>query len=202
MSTAPAPSPDRLDLLPSGPFCLLAGADLPWFFNERSATDSGIYLFTVRTGAGERVAYVGETGRAFRERLREHLFLYLNGTYNIYDSSQFAVGTLVELWHGMLHLNDARRAHEFLARHRELVPHLDRQLRTLRIWLLRTTVDRRTRRLMESAIARALKGKPAPIGTFHEAGVRYEYREAGEPSVKFSVRESERFLGLPARLST
>ncbi|RMF73504.1 MAG: hypothetical protein D6738_08580 [Acidobacteria bacterium] len=165
------------------------------------AKQRGIYLFTVEYDGKELVHYVGETGREFRERLREHLFLYLNGTYNIYDGRSFASGRLVRVWEGMLQWNEARRAEDYLRRQAELSPELLANIRVIRLWLLPTEVERRTRRLMEGAIARALMSQPAPVGTFHEQ-IQYEYRSDDEPPVEFTLEAHDRFAGMPERMTT
>jgi len=190
-----------LCLRASGPFGFLANGRTPYVLEAEEAKQSGIYLFTVESDGKELVHYVGETGREFRERLREHLFLYLNGTYSIYDGVSFASGRLVRIWEGMLRWNEACRAEEFLARHAELIPELMANVQAIRLWLIPTDVERRTRRLVEGAIARALMSQPAPVGTFHEQ-IHYEYRDDDEPSVEFTFEDHDRFVGMPERMAT
>lgn len=184
-----------------GPFGFLTDGQVPYVLEATAARQRGIYFFAVAHGSQELVHYVGETGREFCTRMREHLPLYLNGTFDIYDSDRFAAGHLHRLWEGMLRWDSIRRANEFLNRHAELFPHIEKQIRAIRLWLLPTDVERRTRRLVEGSIARALMTQPAPVGTFHEQ-IHYEYRDDDEPSVPFTIANHERFVGMQARLTT
>ncbi len=199
LSDEPADAMPRLQ--PQGPFSLLTTTEMPCVLEVGAAAQSGIYLFSIEHEGRDLVHYVGETGRSFAQRLREHLFAYLNGTYNVYEPEAFAAGQLDQIWEGMLSWSAGLRAGEFLARSDELMPAMRANLHRIRLWLLATDVDRRTRRLMETAIARHLMDQAAPIGTFHEP-IKYEYRGPDEPSIEFAIDMHAQFIGMPPTLAT
>jgi hypothetical protein len=61
-------------------------------FKAAAASSPGIYLWTVDTKDGHLIYYVGETGSAFRQRVRQHWCAQMAGMYHIYDLEQFALG--------------------------------------------------------------------------------------------------------------
>ena len=191
-----------LCLLAHGPFGWLRDEELPCVFDVPAGLKAGVYIWSIDFSGSELVHYVGETGRSFKDRFREHLFAYLSGQYHIYEQASFESGRLAPLWDGMWRYGCEVYAAEFLARRAELADALYLNLRSLRLWLVEIDTDRRQRRLFEGAIATTLRQQPPPIGDFQEADVRYEYRGDDEPSVSFSIKSPRPFRGLPAVIAT
>ena len=200
--------PETIKLSVNGPFnWLCEPGSVPCIFDARESQEHGIYFWTVRHDDGERVHYVGETGRTFAVRFREHLFAYLSGQYHIYEPADFASGVRRSLWDGMWRSGGETQAAAFLDRAAHLLPALHQNLRDMRLWLVPITVERRTRCLIEGAIARALSDQPESVGAFQEPDIKYQYRDANdrdanEPSVEVEMPEYPSFVGLPSRLQT
>jgi len=193
---------DSISLNALGPFSYLTDGNEPYALDAAQAKLSGIYLFTIPHNDKELVHYVGETGRQFSKRLREHLFCYMNGTYNVYDASTFAQGSLDNrIWKEMLFSGEARRAEDFIARHREIFPQLAQMLKTIRLWLIPIDIDSVIRKNIEAAIARALLREPHPVCSFHEK-IRYTAPRNSEDSILFSIENHDLFLGMPHEMST
>lgn len=192
------------ELVPYGPFSLLTGSRHPCLFEASIPHGPGIYLFTVEIDGRHLVHYVGETGREFAVRLKEHLLAYCGGQYAIMQPDCLARGELSVVWEGMYpwHRNSERRARMFLEQSHVIMPVLRHQIDLVGIWLFPLQTDARTRKLIEATIAAHLRKQPAPVGTFIEAGVRYESRDPCEPSVRFRVSSAEMFHGIPDMLAT
>jgi hypothetical protein len=118
-----------------GPFSWLTGLDHACIFESPVANFSGVYLWSVPYEGAEMVYYVGETGRSFRDRLKEHLASYLAGLYRVWEPELFARGEKRLVWDGMWRRGEEVRMGDFLARHTELAPRIHQIVRLLRFHL-------------------------------------------------------------------
>jgi len=67
---------------------------------RRRSSQAGIYLWTVPFPDGHLTYYVGETGRSFNIRLRQHHEELVSARYHIYSAEEFARGEKLALWPG------------------------------------------------------------------------------------------------------
>ncbi len=193
---------EPMRLISRGPFSWLKEDGGRYLFESPEAREHGIYLWTVPHVGHELVYYVGETGRSFADRTREHLFCYLGGRYRIHKAKSFIAGQRAQIWPGMWKSGDEYRANEFLQRRSELGTHLHQMLSSMRIWLIPMGTHQRTRCLIEGAISQALRQASEPACSFQEDDIRYQYRGNDEPTAVFTIGNARRFIGLPERMST
>ena len=73
------PSPLTIEFY--GPFSWTSTDDSTSVFKSSIAAKLGVYLWTVSTSEGELIYYVGQTGRSFSVRMREHFEQQLSGMY-------------------------------------------------------------------------------------------------------------------------
>jgi hypothetical protein len=64
--------PDEITISFAGPFSWAGTPDAPCVRDTDVVCKAGIYLWTVPLTDGHLVYYVGETGRSFSIRLRQH----------------------------------------------------------------------------------------------------------------------------------
>lgn len=64
--------PEEITVSFAGPFSWPGTPDTPCVYNADGARKIGIYLWTVSLPDGHLIYYVGETGRSFEIRLRQH----------------------------------------------------------------------------------------------------------------------------------
>jgi hypothetical protein len=71
----------------------------------------GIYIWAFRFREQHWVYYLGETGKSFLQRHLEHITLYYEGYYRIYDAAALARGERKVVWEwAMGPSNQPRRA--------------------------------------------------------------------------------------------
>jgi hypothetical protein len=75
-----------------GPFAAVERSEVPCVFTSPVALKGGIYLWTVNVNGQERPWYVGQTTRAFRDRIAEHVRGFLSGEYRTYDADALGRG--------------------------------------------------------------------------------------------------------------
>lgn len=83
--------PAKFELTWKGPYSWING-DNDNVYVQSAASDSGIYMWAVEYGGRYLIYYVGETGKTFSERLRQHEALYWNGTYRTLMRATFRGG--------------------------------------------------------------------------------------------------------------
>jgi hypothetical protein len=84
-----------------GPFGWGADKSIPSIYDSEHSDKAGIYIWTVLTTEGDELAwYVGETGRSFAKRFREHQHKQAIGSYNIYEPEKFILGQKIRIWGG------------------------------------------------------------------------------------------------------
>ncbi|MFZ2423432.1 MAG: GIY-YIG nuclease family protein [Anaerolineae bacterium] len=175
--------------------------DVPGIQDVTTASNPGIYLWTVQTDSGELVYYVGETGRSFVARMAEHLTQQLSGMYHIYEPESFRNGVKHALWRGAYgQEKEPSGVAGFLDLLPTIAPSLASFVRLMRFRLAPLDAERRLRERIEVAIALHLKDQPDPIGSFQEEGVRYRRRLPDEVLVTVTCRADGVIFGLPASL--
>jgi len=180
-----------------GPLWCVATEGKPSVFRSPVSSLPGIYLWTIPYGDSELVYYVGETGRGFAARTKEHLQGHLAGMYEIYDADEFSQGRKVLLWEGIWKQGTEYKMAEFLERHDELAPHIRGMLHLYRLHLAPCDFEKRLRLRIEAALAAALYEQPGIVGQFQDTGVSYCPRRPDEEPVHVNIEADGHILGLP-----
>jgi hypothetical protein len=143
-----------LELHFHGPFALMKGLGVPCVFDEPTARQGGVYLWTVPGGgAKERPWYVGQTQRSFALRLAEHVSCFLSGQYTVYEPACLVRGEH-RLAERAVPVRWPDTLPDFLAHADVLVPKVREVLRIMRVHLAPMTADARLLNRVEGSIAR------------------------------------------------
>ena len=154
----------------------------------------GIYLWAVHVHNGYLTYYVGETGKTFNERMKEHASNYLSGLYRIYEPESFRAGRKVLLWQGMWQKGTQDLLPDFLERYSEYAPKILDMLGSLKLFVAPLDVEPRIRKRIESSIAHCLYNKSKPICDFQETEIRYARRSSSEePFIVENVLQEDIF---------
>jgi hypothetical protein len=191
--------PEEIIVSFAGPFSWHGTPDAPRVYNADEARTIGIYLWTVPLPDGHLIYYVGETGRSFENRLREHYEEIISARYHVYSAVEFARGEKLALWPGRWDVKDRKSADECLANCQRLSEPIREMMLTLRLFLAPMSCDTRTRRRIEAAIAQPLYAVPGKVGGFQDRGVRYDPRMPSEQPVACVVSCPVTLLGVPER---
>lgn len=116
---------------------------------------------------------------------------------------QWRANSVVEqtsYWPGHFGINRKSEA-ECQANATRLAEPIQKMMPVLRFFLAPLSCDPRTRKRIESAIARALYDQPGMIGAFQEQGVRYNPRIHSEQAVACVINSPALLLGVPQRFS-
>ena len=177
-----------------GPFRWFGSGDV--LFDQDVASSPGLYLFTVPHDSGYLTYYVGETGRSFGERLKEHSRDYLSGMYRIFDPAQFATGKKVLIWDAMWRRGEERRLGEFVSRLPELSVAAGQLLDCMRLFVGPLDAPQRMRRRIEAALAKHLYEQPGIVGVFQDEDIAYKGRLPDEDPLTVHFCASAEILGL------
>lgn len=179
------------------------GTNKDVLFTQPEAKRFGIYLWTVPFKKQYLTYYVGETGKSFAERFKQHSRDCLDGFYRIFDPHHLAAGEKRLIWGGMWkpERKDPSIMLEFLNQYSELSPVIYEYLGLFRIFLAPLDVERRIRQRIEAAIATRLREQPGLIGEFQDEGIRYLPKRTDEEPITVRLTAYEPILGLCNELS-
>ena len=135
------PSPLTIEFY--GPFSWTSTDDSTSVFKSSIAAKLGVYLWTVSTSEGELIYYVGQTGRSFRVRMREHFVQQLSGMYMVYEPELFVQGKKQMAWQGMLARGQESRIPEYLERLPELLSAVRGFAKQMRFFISTTRLRRK-----------------------------------------------------------
>lgn len=183
-----------------GPFSWLGETNAPSLFDEDISKKSGIYLWTIETQEGFLVYYVGETGRTFSERMKEHLMGHLAGFYHLNDPDEFQKGKRVPLWPGIFDIENKVSLSTLGKKHSELSDLIYQLSQQYRFFFASTKIEKRLVERIESAIAIHLYNQKGVVGDFQEKGIRYRPRWTRETPVKVSFTTTKKIIGFPTEL--
>ena len=185
-----------------GPFHWKRSTSLPCLFEAPEGKQGGIYLWTVQVGPEERVHYIGQSRRSFRQRLKEHLDCYLTGEYKIVEPTLLAQGRLTSAWDGAAAFDDAgRRLEEWLDSWEIVLPELKLLLETFKFHLAPFDGDKRLQERVEGAIgAHFLCHEDEAIREFLDPGSRFLPRRAHEDPIRFTFETDSAIAGFPKEL--
>ena len=175
--------------------------DEPSIFSAETAQQPGIYLWSIETGQGEWLYYIGETARTFADRMKEHLREYLGGMYTFFAPDEFLQGEKRILWKGMAARGEETRALDYLRRHAELAPALEQIISAIHFWLAPLTLDKRMSNRIEGALASHFASLPGLVGGYQDPEVRYYLRDSSEEPIEVSFLNPPPIVGFPLKLS-
>lgn len=172
----------------SGPFPLAAiKPDDPFM-------GSGVYIWAVKQMTGNyRVHYVGQTGRSFYKRTKEHIIHILGGNYGIWDSNAMKKGKLDVVWDGLWRsgtISDLIESFEVVGSAAKSY------LSTLDLFLGNVTDDKHLRLHIEKAIVLALRESPE-TNSLLPSDIRYRASKKNKPDIKLNINCSSDIEGLP-----
>lgn len=191
--------PEEMTVSFAGPFSWSGTSDAPSLFDAEERRGSGVYLWTVALPEGHLIYYVGETGRSFGTRFREHYLEHAAAMYHVYSPAEFACGEKVALWPGHFDAMHRKSEKECITKHGELCEQIQKMTLMFRFFLAPIYCEDRIRRRIEAAIAQALYAAPGIIGAFQDRGVRYNARTSNEDPIRCRAISSKSLLGLPER---
>jgi hypothetical protein len=183
----------------AGPFSWCGSPDAPFVHDADEARKAGIYLWTVPLPDGHLIYYVGETGRSFNIRLRQHYEELVSARYHVYSAVEFARGEKVMLWPGRWDVVDRKSDHECQQNCSRLSKQIRDMIFVLRFFVAPLSCDKRTRQRVEAAIAQPLYTISGMIGGFQDHGVRYDPRLPDEQPIACVVSSPVSLLGIPER---
>jgi integrase len=124
---------EGIALVWSGPFPLrtIAAPDAP-----PEAQAAGVYVWTARVGDEWWPYYIGETGKTFATRQREHLRLYHEGEYRVCEPRAFSEGRKVLLWPGAYGPQNRYKLPWFRLILRDIAPALEAFISLLNVFLI------------------------------------------------------------------
>ncbi|ACR78788.1 hypothetical protein Kole_0059 [Kosmotoga olearia TBF 19.5.1] len=96
-----------------GPYKLF-GNDGNSLFNTDISRKNGIYFWTVKYKNGYLIDYIGETGKTFCQRMKEHLIETLGGNYRICDPDKLLQGKEKIVWNGLWRKGTRDKIGEFI----------------------------------------------------------------------------------------
>lgn len=83
-----------------GPFGL-CGDHSKLLFNEDISHSAGIYLWTFKFKERYLIDYIGETGKSFYQRMKDHMIQQMGGNYRICDPKALMNGKEKIIWNGL-----------------------------------------------------------------------------------------------------
>ncbi len=181
-----------------GPFSWTAENSI---FKASLGKKPGIYLWTIPYAkGGDLVYYVGETGRSFSTRMKEHFLEHMSGGYHLYDPAEFLKGNKKMLWPGRYDPKIKTTIEEFLEKYSSLKEPIETLAKLYRFWLAPVDIDKRLRERIEAGIATFLYSQPGIIGKFQDEGIRYRGRKDNENPVEILIETEGTIIGMPKQL--
>lgn len=188
---------DVVNLKLSGPYKLF-GNRAQLFFDADVSQKNGIYLWTIKYGNGYLIDYIGETGKTFSKRMKEHLIEMLGGNYRICDPDMLLQGKERIVWNGLWRKGTRDNIGKFIRDYEDYAPIIKRYIEIHDIFLAPLTVDRRTRQLIEGNVAKIIKGQNPPVSNLLPSDIRYVYnRKENEEGFIVHIESNENVFGLP-----
>jgi hypothetical protein len=158
----------------------------------------GVYVWSVPYGGTHVAYYVGETGRSFNDRLRDHASQYLGGIYRLYDPAEFARCERGQpVWEGLWRDGITHRMGHFLGNYDHYSKVAYDLLGTMRLWLLPFAEDERTRKRIEAAIGKRCREAPEPGARFFDEVVRFQAAPDPASPLVIETPSGSPLLGVP-----
>ena len=190
---------DEIIISFAGPFSWPGTADAPCVYEAEESREPGIYLWTVPGPDGHLVYYIGETGRTFETRLRQHYGELAAARYHVYSAPELARGEKVCLWPGRYDAVERKSDEDCQVNCKQLSGQIRQMMLVIRFFLAPLSCDTRVRRRIEAAIAHCLYAAPGIIGRFQDRGIRYWSRVNDEQPIACKASFPIPILGMPDR---
>jgi hypothetical protein len=170
-------------------------------FEEEVSKSQGIYLFTIayKYIDGFLVDYVGETGRTFRQRIKEHLIATMGGNYRICDPEKLSEGKEEIIWNGLWRKGTKNKITNFIDIYENIAPIVKRYIEIHQIFLAPIAIDKSKRRLIEGELANAFRRQKLPVTSLLPSDIRYRHTSK-KLSITVTIKSSKQIFGLPTFL--
>lgn len=169
-------------------------------FMDPVADEPGIYLWAVRSQGRFLVEYVGETGKSFRQRTKEHMIQVLGGNYRSLDPDYYDRNEVRVLWNGMWRKGTRDKLNEFIAAYPELAPKIVQYVESIHLFVAPLKATSYERRLLEGGIATYVKAQPEEISRFYPRDNRTYNPKPNEKGILVTIASAAEIMGLPAGL--
>jgi hypothetical protein len=181
-----------------GPFSLNPD-EKSGIFHLPIGEQSGVYVYAVNVdGQGHLATYVGQTGRSFLIRVREHVLNTLSGYEKIFDPDALKKGEKKLVWDGLWPSDRRNYLGEFLKRYSELAPVIQKFAKQFEIFLLPIQQkDKSLRLALEAGITTHLKAQPTPVGEFMD---EIDPKPRKENLVDIEIMNAQKIMGFPTCL--
>lgn len=177
-----------------GPFSVEDIADQGLF------RQAGVYMWAVPLIEGPyRVLYVGETGRSFFERAKEHIIQTLGGNYRICDADELVYGRETIVWDGMWRSGTRDRVSELILNVEFITSAALAYLKIKKLYLAPIDCSREQRRRIEGGLVSALRSHPT-AGNLIPNDIRYYRTNRNQALITVSIHCAENIEGLPELL--
>jgi hypothetical protein len=183
-----------------GPYKLY-GKKEELLFDSDISKDYGIYLWTVKYKNGYLVDYIGETGRTFWQRMKEHLIETFGGNYRICDPELLSKGREKIIWNGLWRKETRNKIIEFIDKVEFLVPLIKEYINLHYVFLGPLNVDRNIRKSIEYHIAKEIINSPKPFNNLLPIDIRFtKPKNIPNEKIIVEIKSSETIHGLKERL--
>jgi len=157
----------------------------------------GIYLWAVQIPSGVyRVTYVGETGRTFFQRVKEHIIQKLGGNYRICDTEALKRGEEVVVWNGLWRSGTRRKVGELLADFETISAIAKANLLVEQLFVAEIECDNELRRHIEWGIVQSLRSS-ATASSLLPKDIRYRASRDDTPLPHIVINCPVTVEGLP-----
>lgn len=188
---------DVVKLKLSGPYKLFGNHD-QLLFDADVSQKNGIYIWTIKYSNGYLIDYIGETGRNFGQRMKEHLIEMLGGNYRICDSDMLLQGKEIIVWDGLWRKGTRDKIGEFISNYEKYAPIIKRYIEIHDVFLAPLTAERRKRQLIEGNIVKIIKGQNPPVSNLLPPDIRYfSNRKETEEGFTVNIESKKNVFGLP-----
>lgn len=168
-----------------GPFSWRHDLGIPCVFEVPEGKTCGIYLWVLRSDIGRFAYYIGETGRSFASRHREHLKEHMAGFYHVLDGGALQEGRKVVIWNGMYGMKSREAIQDLFQKWPTLAPAIEAQTKFIEFFIAPTDFKTPLRREVERALAKHFAESKQ---NFQDGGVQYRAAKELPPTeVTFSA---------------
>lgn len=198
-STDTSVSSGALHLRWNGPFSYSSSRP-PSILSSSAAETPGLYVWLVRTTAGPRLHYVGETGLTIARRHVEQFEAYATGRYSVRDGEAFRNGVEVLLCEGTYWgKHSTSRKQSFVDAFERFAPHIARVVELIDVYIAPLAGSQRLRRRLEAGLVNALYAEPSVQRELFPSGYRAWKRRGDEAPQEIIVENPPPIFGFPLR---
>lgn len=186
-----------------GPFAAVEGTGARCLFTDPVAGQSGVYLWTIDVGGQQRPYYVGQTRRAFGQRMAEHISAFLSGQYDTLDLGALDRGELRAAWRaGASGLGWPQDLPRFLGRPAEHVRAAVEMIHRLRFHVAVVDGDEHLHDRIEGAIGRHLKQhQDRSVSDFFGTGIKLPAKVPNDKPLRLVLTSDVPLAGMPAEIT-